>query len=295
MCCFSGGSGIVESVSGTKIFARIEGDRQFLVYEMVLSAKDAVAMVLPLPVRAGSGENAVRFIDLSGYPDFFKHMHRGFPSEELAFAAALDTGRSVASAPLKVHTVGSFEASYVPTIKDFSRLDARFRLSDKVWEALPQVADYGFAVFKLKPGNEQHVHPMAFDFPIRNFVWRPKPQGFWSSLFFKPERIVNPGATEELFFPTLHVHDGAVHRNADFDHDLYFQCDGIPLKDGKDNSREPALFDPDFATSYDVAETFVNVGKTHGIVKSGAKAWHWRMRGSSRNQDMTMPIKPAVK
>jgi len=58
----------VQSVKATQLYAR-SGDagRQFLVYSMTLRAKEDLAMVLPLPVRAGSGE----FIDLSGYPKDF--------------------------------------------------------------------------------------------------------------------------------------------------------------------------------------------------------------------------------
>ena len=69
MCCFSGP---VRSVSATDIFARSEADgRQSLVYSMRLDAERDVAMVLPLPVAAGTGEDGVRFVDLSAYEDFF--------------------------------------------------------------------------------------------------------------------------------------------------------------------------------------------------------------------------------
>jgi hypothetical protein len=39
-----------------------------------------------------------------------------------------------------VREVGSFEASYVPKIADFSRLDERFRLPVAVWKKLPQAS-----------------------------------------------------------------------------------------------------------------------------------------------------------
>jgi hypothetical protein len=35
---------------------------------------------------------------------------------------------------LEVIQVGDFEASFVPTVKDFSRLDERFRLPSAVWD-----------------------------------------------------------------------------------------------------------------------------------------------------------------
>src|SRR6185369_10856199 len=77
MCCFSRP---VISVSATNIFARAgEEGRQFLVYSMTLKATDELAMVLPLPVKIGSDEKSINFIDLSGYPDFFADLRKGFP------------------------------------------------------------------------------------------------------------------------------------------------------------------------------------------------------------------------
>ena len=34
---------------------------------------------------------------------------------------------------LQVHEVGDYEASYVPTLADFHRLDPRFRMADEIW------------------------------------------------------------------------------------------------------------------------------------------------------------------
>src|SRR5262245_2201642 len=121
MCCFSLP---VRNVSSTRIFTRVAGERQFLVYEMRLDSPVDVAMVLPIPVAA-SADKALRFISLVDYPGFFHDLTRCFPTRShsgplLGFAAA---GRPV----LKVERVGSFEASFVPTIGDFDRMDERFR------------------------------------------------------------------------------------------------------------------------------------------------------------------------
>ena len=70
---------------------------------------------------------------------------------------------------------------------DFARLDERFRLPEVLFDAVPHYVDYGFAVFQLRPGNVT-VHPMALTFPTR--------------------------APDRLFFPTVHVHDGASGRRA---------------------------------------------------------------------------------
>ena len=150
----------------THIFARPAKDGgQYLVYSMILKAKDDLAMILPIPTPKAPKEDAVKFINLEKYPDFFNDMRTGFPEPR---AARGQEGRRAPAAgrpaKLKVVEVGSFDASFVPTVKDFARLDEQFRLPDGTWDKLPAYKDYGFAVFKLKKG-EQKVHPMAFEFP----------------------------------------------------------------------------------------------------------------------------------
>ena len=206
MCLFSGP---VDLIGGTKIFARsLGGDRQALVYQMSYFADQDLAMVLPLPTPIGSRESAIEFVNLEKFPTFFDHLREGFP----AFSRGPMLSITQSAPKLKVQQVGDFEASFVPTQGDFARLDPRFRLADLVWDQMPQYADWGFAVFKLrkrekrrtwwpkwitKGGRGITVHPMAFLFPTR------RPQS--------------------LFFPTVHIHDGLVHETATFDHTLYCQ------------------------------------------------------------------------
>src|SRR6266850_6458062 len=103
MCIFSRS---VDSVLGTNIFARsVNGNRQVLVYSMTLAAADDLAMILPLPVPAGAAEDAVRFINLEGYAEFFSDLEKGFPAGR-GLSAGISKG-------LAVHDVGSFEASFV--------------------------------------------------------------------------------------------------------------------------------------------------------------------------------------
>ncbi|MCX5746772.1 MAG: hypothetical protein NT062_30220 [Proteobacteria bacterium] len=205
MCCFATNPvGLLARlltppvrVSATNIFARMLAPGvQGLAYGMNLVARQDVAMILPLPVVPGSGDAAVAFIDLTAHARMFEELHQ-------LFAAPQRKGGlfGARSAPLVVHQVGSFVASYVPTRADFTRLDPRFRLADAAWDALPGYADHGFAVFQLAPGKTT-VHPMALSFPTR--------------------------APDRLFFPTVHVHDGRVHARARFDHALYYQGTDVP-------------------------------------------------------------------
>ncbi|MAB88916.1 MAG: hypothetical protein CMJ90_05605, partial [Planctomycetes bacterium] len=174
MCCFSGP---VDRVAETNIFAReSRKGHQFIVYSMTLETSADVAMILPLPVPVGSGEKAVTFINLEEYNGFFADAHRGFPRPRSKSATDLRAVRP-SEQQLEVVSVGSFEASFVPTVADFARLDKRFRLPDGTFEKLPGYRDWGFAVFKLKKGKKK-IHPMALEMPTR---WPKK-----------------------LFFPTVH-------------------------------------------------------------------------------------------
>jgi len=247
MCCFSQP---VISVSATNIFARptVEG-RQFLVYSMTVNAENELAMVLPLPVKLGVDEKGVSFIDLSGYSGFFQDLLKGFPSpaDDTASFRSRGIAPPPSAAPLEVIRVGSFEASFVPTLKDFSRLDERFRISDAAWKQLPAYKDYGFAVFKLKSG-EAKIHPMAFSFPRRDI--------------------------KSLFFPTVHIHDGEVHSRAMFDHALYCQPSEL---------ERPTIHD--WQESYANAGRFVTVDKTKGLILGDQHCYQKKLRGMLPNRD----------
>ena len=137
---------------------------------------------------------------------------------------------------------------FVPAIKDFARLDRQFRLPDGVWEKLPQYKEFGFAVFKLKKPAEdmQQVHPMAFEFP-------------------RADRSV-------LFFPTVHIHDGKVHADADFDHMLYLQPTGGRPPRNWEESPQPAGM-------------FMDVKKSEGLIAADEHVYRRRIGGRQKNQD----------
>jgi hypothetical protein len=282
MCIFSQS---VHDVSGTDIFARGTNGQQFLVYSMSYTAAADLAMVLPLPVPPGPPEDAVRFIDLTGYPDFFGDLRRGFWRSGVAVGLPSSMAPPMAKPMLRVHAVGAFEASFVPTLADFDRLDPRFRLPARVWDQLPAYRDYGFAVFKLRVGGAprvggflrrllggrqdpgvaapagepepRRVHPMAFEFPRRS-----------------------PGL---LYFPTVHVHDGEVHQVARFDHVLYCQADAEAKEylGGWERSRQPAA-------------AFVDVARAEGVVAPDRHCWRLPLAGLRRNQDTLVGAGGAV-
>ncbi len=245
MCCFSRP---VKLVADTNIFARSSAEgRQYLVYSMRVDANEELAMILPIPTPKEPKEDAVRFINLEKYPNFFDEMRSGFPEPAASRAAGgKSLGRPLPAAPLKVVEVGSFIASFVPAIKDFSRLDERFRLPTDVWESLPQYKDWSFTVFQLKKG-EHKIHPMAFEFPRRS-----------------PDKI---------FFPTVHIHDGTVPKNARFDHMLFCQLTGGEIVS-------------DWEESPQLAESFMKkIDEAKGIVSGSSHVYRKRMQGVFKNQD----------
>jgi hypothetical protein len=269
MCCFSGP---VQHVSGTRIFARLLGDQQALIYSMQFSAAGDLAMILPIPTPAGSPEDAVQFVNLEGYKELFHHLHQLFTPPSLSDSPGRGA-RNGGEPQLKVHDVGAFEASFVPGVKDLGRLDERFRfpagalatltrartqaelgLTAEEWAALPDYRDWGFCVFKLKQGQAQEVHPMAFRFPTR-----------W------PDR---------LFFPAVHVHDGKWTPRAGFDHDLYAQSEQ-PLA---------AARVAEWKESQTIASAFVRDDATKGLVEGDQHVLWRRLHGQLANRDVVVEL-----
>ena len=249
MCIFTGS---VSEVSATRIFARAHEGSQYIVYEMSLDTADDVAMVLPIPVENPGVDEVVEFIDLSGYHAFFDDMESLFPEFRSLYSDSW--GSDELSVSLKVHHVGAYDASYIPSIGDFSRLDDRFRLSPEVWAAFPQYADYGFVVFQLRPGRSK-FHPMAFSFPTRE--------------------------SSALYFPTTHVHDMAVRESAIFDHALYSQTDGARVSEWFTAAPSPEQ-DSDAWTRM--------IERSEGIVSSETPLHCRFLSGILRNEDTWMPI-----
>lgn len=243
MCCFSGK---VDLVADTNIFARASKDgRQFLVYSMKFKSDADLAMILPIPTPKDSAEDAVKFINLEKYDAFFDDMNKGFPKPETDNRGPGQLGDK----KLPIVEVGKFVASFVPTLKDFDRLDKQFKLPAAAWDKLPQYKEFGFAVFKLKKPekDEQKVHPMAFEFP-------------------RDDKKI-------LFFPTVHIHDGSVPEKAKFDHFLFCQVGESPSPSGWEES--PGL-----------ADTIVKVKQTEGIVSGTGHIYRKVMKGTFENKDV---------
>ena len=249
MCCFSRNA----VVGHTRIFARLLGNgRQALAYQMDYKAKKRLAMILPIPVPPKSAEDAVKFLSLDAYRVFFQELEKGFPKTKVSpkKEGGFFGGGRVEEPKLVVVEVGNYVASFVPGLKDFARLDEDFRLPTKVWEALPQYADYGFAVFQLKP-DAQSVHPLAFTFPTRD--------------------------AQQIFFPTVHIHDGLVKDQAVFEHTLYLQPEKAEqiLPEGWEESNR-------------TAGSFVDARRSQGLIDAEQHCFRRVLLGRQRNEDIVV-------
>jgi hypothetical protein len=186
-------SGDVSRVAKTRIFARpTDHATQVLVYQMEYAAENEVALILPLPTPPGSLADAVRFLDLADYPEFFQNLRDGF-----AIARSAPTHDAKTANPAPLQQVESLDTFFLPSRADMTQLNSPIRIDVAVWDRLPEYHDYGFAVFQLPPG-DQTLPPLALEFPMRN--------------------------PNLLYFPTLELHHGTLNQDAYFDYDLFCQA-----------------------------------------------------------------------
>ena len=139
MCCFSQS---VRSVSSTRIFGRLtENKSQYIAYQMKFESDQATAMILPIPVRKRVKQRALRFIDLSDYPDFFKDLMVSPVQAPQSTLAEEGLGRRGTEGTQSWR----FRASFVPSTKHFAKLDPRFRYR-KIVERIPTYADFSRSI-----------------------------------------------------------------------------------------------------------------------------------------------------
>ncbi|GAB5404111.1 MAG: hypothetical protein Aurels2KO_23420 [Aureliella sp.] len=256
MCCFAQD---VDSVKNTKIFTRLtDKGTQLLAYAMSYESDVPNAMILPVPTTGR--EDSLRFIDMSDYEDLFRDLQRGFPALRSVLSTALPASANTAvdSPLLKVHTVGSFVASFVPTVDDFDRLDPQFVIPKETWAQVSGYEGYGYAVFQLDE-NAGKTHPMAMEFETT--------------------------LKEKVFFPTLHIHDGQVHEREAFDHYLFAQHAGFDSVVGAYDGPKREDASTGMVRSKSAAGEFVKAEKTSGLIDPNLLLHRKRLRGMLRNED----------
>jgi hypothetical protein len=91
---------------------------------------------------------------------------------------------------------------------------------------------------------------------------------------------------ESVFFPTVHIHDGTVHAEADFDHTLYVQSKTLDTRaaadyDGADSVDE----NTGFVRSIAAAKTFVSTALAQGLVDPELLVHKATLFGTLPNRD----------
>ncbi len=89
------------------------------------------------------------------------------------------------------------------------------------------------------------------------------------------------GEPSSIFFPTLHVHDGSLHEDADFDHKLYFQA---PPATQQTLGGKPVQT-PWVERSEGSAERAIEGELARGLVDERQAVQRWRLRGTLPNAD----------
>jgi hypothetical protein len=168
--------------------------RQLTVYcNQVNMTSEAGLMILPFPT--GESRNTTEtagceFYDLSSYKDLFTHLHyhcweasyyaKGMEKATNSLSVDEDTWT-----PLKVHEVGSYQASIVPTFKDFSRIRQDvFVIKPELQQFLQQQYPHSFSFVVCQLKKSAKYHPFAY---MHNML----PSG-------------------KLFIPTVHWHEHSV-------------------------------------------------------------------------------------
>ncbi len=191
MCIFA--SSVVKVAKTQILVVSLLDGRQMTVYSnLAVSRKPKNAMILPVPV------GRVEFVNLQDKPDVFKECEKLFPQPAVALGGGWGSGASFGFSTkgvLPTERVGAYVCSLVPTLEDFSRIDA--------------------SVFTLPPTTEELLtknYPNGYSFVVCQFdkVVSDQPIAY----------VHEKRADGSLFIPTFHGHE-----NESFHETTGFQFD----------------------------------------------------------------------
>jgi hypothetical protein len=232
--------------------SRANPDHQFLACSFRYEAATPFTLIMPAPTPPDAPANAVRFINLSGYDEFFSDLRRGFPelTHDTGKQSFTDRLREKVRDWLDLDTT-QIEFAFFPNRTVLADMRDRWPLSDAAWAALEPYAACGLVGVKLEAGANR-LPPIAFEFPRRT--------------------------PTELSFPTAHnLTDPAAVRQA-----LYAQT----LKRSAE-WRMSASADDDRHTLR--ARDFVKIDRTLGLIDPDQPIVSRRLNGPADNVDVRVP------
>jgi hypothetical protein len=180
-------------MSSTKIFVcpNKQKTHQLTVYSNEVSSSVENMMVLPVP---SYNQSDIQFMDLSNNKNIFRILENATTMQTRGSDMSWSRPKS-----LKVHDVGSYKASIIPSLDEFKDLDKSVFSKDLPEEFLQILKkyyseNYVFIACILKTGSSEY-HPFGYISPIIN---------------------------NQLFVPTRHVHNEHEETMSDWDHSIYF-------------------------------------------------------------------------
>eukprot|EP01128_Nolandella_sp_AFSM9_P006387 TRINITY_DN3269_c0_g1_i1.p1 TRINITY_DN3269_c0_g1~~TRINITY_DN3269_c0_g1_i1.p1 ORF type:complete len:288 (-),score=23.86 TRINITY_DN3269_c0_g1_i1:160-1023(-) len=218
MCIFNVKVGVVRS---TRILVSLtSGGRQATVYENAVSVvgttrrqsqaakkaalekkvkedrNNANAMILPCPLSPG---HDVIPLDFSKDSFSFAQLEKAFPQPRRTKARARKGRRDRSGGEkLKVVQVGAYSVSIAKSLLDLTLIDSDvFKVNEAILPALKErySSGFGFVICAFNAANKIEPHPIGY--------------------------IHDAPDVNSLFVPTLHIHDGEVHKKESFDHNIY--------------------------------------------------------------------------
>lgn len=185
----------VDSVSTTRIYISADhaNRRQLTIYSNVVASPEENVMVLPVP-----NPDSVELLDFSHYPDFFTDLKACFIERTQRSYTNNTFLVSKSTNSLPVFRIGSYDASIVPSIADFPRLQIPMDRTLIPFLKSKYNAEFGFIICRLAPGKKEY-HPFAYTH--------------------------DQHSSYRLFIPTMHYHPGDY--NADWDHLIYSPATGL--------------------------------------------------------------------
>ncbi len=189
MCMFSGP---VVDVSNTQIFVGSQNGTTFTAYGMKvdLDRRTPVAMILPVPASS----ETIKLVDLSRQADFFEVLNENFALKTRGGGFRSSFGGDFLGY-IEVQTLGSYDVSVVPTIKDLDRVNPELlTISQRVKETLTRLYREGFCFVVAVLTTSGKYHPLAYSY----------------------------ASTKDVqFAPTVHEHGDDHGENPTWDHQIF--------------------------------------------------------------------------
>jgi hypothetical protein len=245
--------------ASTTIFARLNGDRQWLGYALRADIAEELSVAIPLPIALGTEPSEIRLHSLHEFPGFFTMLQKPFPRAQVEAPLTRGPGRATPEA-LDIVFLGDYAASVAPDASALARVRPELALRPTALELLPEYATFAFVILRLKPPRKVAIDPRVMRTPVEHHA----------VLIDFPSRF--PG---KLFFPTLVAQNGELPQHAAYDHLLFCQT-------GSDRHPEAG-----WERSARHVGRYV-LGQTAPAVDTSRHVFRRSIRGNYPNQDLEL-------